>query len=266
MASFPFATGFAAAARPGVSPVGLAGVLRRWQDDPRVARNLTLDETLPGRDAALRAAAARPRAARSPRRSRARGIRELYTHQREAFEQARAGRDVVVATPTASGKSLCYNLPVLDALAARPGRARALPVPDQGARARSGGGAARADARRGPAATARSSTTATRPATRAARRASAAACVLTNPDMLHAGILPHHADWARAVPEPALRRHRRAAHVPRRVRLAPRQRAAAARCASRASTARSRVFICASATIGNPREHAARMLGARGRR
>ncbi|HOZ07876.1 MAG TPA: DEAD/DEAH box helicase, partial [candidate division Zixibacteria bacterium] len=43
-----------------------------------------------------------------------RGIDRLYTHQGEAVAHVAAGRDVVVVTPTASGKTLCYNLPVLD--------------------------------------------------------------------------------------------------------------------------------------------------------
>ena len=46
----------------------------------------------------------------------ARGIEQLYTHQAEAFEHALAGRNVVTITPTASGKTLCYNAPVLDAI------------------------------------------------------------------------------------------------------------------------------------------------------
>src|SRR4051812_42983484 len=45
-----------------------------------------------------------------------RGITRLYSHQAEAFEQIEAGRDVVIVTPTASGKTLCYNLPVLNLL------------------------------------------------------------------------------------------------------------------------------------------------------
>src|SRR5207253_8099507 len=47
---------------------------------------------------------------------RARGISELYTHQAEAIDHALAGRHVVVITPTASGKTLCYNAPVLNAI------------------------------------------------------------------------------------------------------------------------------------------------------
>ena len=54
-----------------------------------------------------------------------RGIHRLYSHQAEAFELIRADRNVVVVTPTASGKTLCYNLPVLNLVASDPG-ARAL--------------------------------------------------------------------------------------------------------------------------------------------
>ena len=54
-----------------------------------------------------------------------RGITRLYSHQAAAFEAASAGRNVVVVTPTASGKTLCYNLPVLNRLMAEPG-ARAM--------------------------------------------------------------------------------------------------------------------------------------------
>ena len=56
---------------------------------------------------------------------RGRGYERLYVHQRAAYDAARAGRHTVVVTPTASGKSLCYNLPVLDRILKDPG-ARAL--------------------------------------------------------------------------------------------------------------------------------------------
>src|SRR5690606_29156184 len=55
----------------------------------------------------------------------ARGIDQLYTHQVEALESARAGRDTVIVTGTASGKTLCYNLPILEGVVNEPG-ARAL--------------------------------------------------------------------------------------------------------------------------------------------
>src|SRR5207245_5887559 len=50
----------------------------------------------------------------------ARGLARLYSHQREAYEAARAGRHTVVVTPTASGKTLCYNLAVLDRILKEP--------------------------------------------------------------------------------------------------------------------------------------------------
>src|SRR6185295_3326574 len=54
-----------------------------------------------------------------------RGIQKLYSHQAKSFELAGDGRNVVVVTPTASGKTLCYNLPVLQRIARNPD-ARAL--------------------------------------------------------------------------------------------------------------------------------------------
>ena len=47
---------------------------------------------------------------------RSRGLEQLYTHQRAAYDLAKAGKSFVVTTPTASGKTLCYNLPVLDSI------------------------------------------------------------------------------------------------------------------------------------------------------
>ena len=69
----------------------------------------------------------------------ANGVTTLYRHQAEAWEAARRGENVVVTTGTASGKSLAFNLPVLDAVA-RAQDARALPLSDQGALAGSGPG------------------------------------------------------------------------------------------------------------------------------
>src|SRR5262249_48585542 len=51
----------------------------------------------------------------------ARGVTRLYIHQAEAFDHIEAGRNVVIVTPTASGKTLCYNLPVLNLLVRDPG-------------------------------------------------------------------------------------------------------------------------------------------------
>ena len=125
-----------------------------------------------------------------------RGIEKLYSHQGAAFDIISQGDNVVVVTPTASGKTLCYNLPVLNALLADPQACALYLFPtkalseDQLAsfhetveamgsdiRAFTYDGDTPSDARR------------------AVRRR--ANVVLTNPDMLHAGVLPHHTKWAR---------------------------------------------------------------------
>ena len=78
----------------------------------------------------------------------ARGVGRLYSHQRAVWDLVHSGHHVVAATPTASGKTLCYNLPVLDAVLA--GGAKALYLfPDQGPGPGPGGGTAGAEPRRG---------------------------------------------------------------------------------------------------------------------
>jgi DEAD/DEAH box helicase domain-containing protein len=126
----------------------------------------------------------------------AKGIRQLYTHQAAAAEAVRAGKNIVIVTPTASGKTLCYNLPVLDTILNDPDACALYLFPtkalaqDQLAElydlnqrlANHFGvftydGDTPSDARR------------------AIREKSH--IVLTNPDMLHTGILPHHTRWTR---------------------------------------------------------------------
>jgi DEAD/DEAH box helicase domain-containing protein len=121
----------------------------------------------------------------------ARGLSDLYRHQAEAFEAASRGEHLVVSTGTASGKTLAFNLPVLDALAAEP-KLRALylyptkALAQDQARALSSYGVPRL-----------------RPAiydgdTVTERRWQIrkwANVILTNPDMLHVGVLPHHDRW-----------------------------------------------------------------------
>ena len=125
-----------------------------------------------------------------------RGIRAPYVHQAQAIEAAIAGRNVVVVTPTASGKTLCYNVPILDTILKDP-TARALYLFPTKALAQDQldelhglitdlnedigtftyDGDTPADARR------------------AVRQAGH--IVLTNPDMLHSAILPHHTKWVK---------------------------------------------------------------------
>jgi DEAD/DEAH box helicase domain-containing protein len=125
-----------------------------------------------------------------------RGIDKLYTHQALACEKVTAGNNVVIVTPTASGKTLCYNLPVLDRLTAEPG-ARAMYLFPTKALAED-----QLDELHGLIEDMGSDLCAftydgdtPQDARRAIRQR--ASIVLTNPDMLHTGILPHHTKWVK---------------------------------------------------------------------
>src|SRR5438067_11441191 len=119
------------------------------------------------------------------------GIEELYTHQREAWDATQRGEHVVITTGTASGKTLAFNLPVLDALARDP-KLRALYLYPTKALAQD---------------QLRALTAARLPRLRAAIYAGDTESerrwqirkwsnlILSNPDMLHVGVLPHHDRW-----------------------------------------------------------------------
>ena len=126
----------------------------------------------------------------------ARGVEHLYTHQRAAYDAVRAGKSTVVVTPTASGKTLCYNLPILDAILKDPD-ARALYLfptkalsQDQLAELYAVIEAMAADI-----ATFTYDGDTPQDARKAIR--ARAHIVVTNPDMLHKGILPHHTKWVK---------------------------------------------------------------------
>jgi DEAD/DEAH box helicase domain-containing protein len=192
-----------------------------------------------------------------------RGIEQLYVHQAEAIGHALAGRHVVVITPTASGKTLCYNAPVLQSILAD-SSSRALYLfptkalaQDQlaelhqmaellGAEGASDIGVFTYDG----------------DTPQDARRAirGRAHVVLSNPDMLHSGILPHHPRWAklfenlRYVVVDELHAYRgvfgsHLANIMRRLKRV---------CRHYGSDP---TFICSSATIANPRELAERLIG-----
>jgi DEAD/DEAH box helicase domain-containing protein len=116
----------------------------------------------------------------------------LYVHQREAFDAAARGEHVILATGTASGKSLGFNLPVLDAVAREP-KTRALYLYPTKALAQD---QARALAElRAPNVRAAIYDGDT-PGERRWQIRKWANVILTNPDMLHLGVLPHHDRWA----------------------------------------------------------------------
>ena len=124
---------------------------------------------------------------------RARGIEALYTHQAEALALLGKGGHCVVVTPTASGKTLCYNLPVLQALLTE-SATRALYLFPTKALAQDQLAELEELARALPALRIHTYDGDTPQDARRAVRARANV-VLTNPDMLHAGILPHHTKW-----------------------------------------------------------------------
>jgi DEAD/DEAH box helicase domain-containing protein len=190
------------------------------------------------------------------------GIVRPYVHQAEAMAHTLDGRHVVTITPTASGKTLCYNAPVLSAIL-RDSATRALYLFPTKALAQdqltelltlTAHLAEHADI---------GAFTYDGDTPQDARRAvrGRAHLVLTNPDMLHSGILPHHPRWAklfenlRYVIIDELHAYRgvfgsHLANILRRLRRI---------CAHYGS---SPVFICSSATIANPRELAERLTGA----
>lgn len=127
---------------------------------------------------------------------RARGVERPYSHQAEAVERALAGRDVVVVTPTASGKSLCYTLPVLDAWLRDP-EARSLWLFPTKALAQDQLAALGDIAAHLPEGLRAATFDGDTPAgvRRAVRQSGH--IVVTNPEMLHTGVLPHHTGWVR---------------------------------------------------------------------
>lgn len=189
----------------------------------------------------------------------ARGIDCLYTHQAQALREVLGGHHTVVVTPTASGKTLCYNLPVLKAILADPA-ARALYLFPTKALAQDQMSAL-AETIEGLGASIKAYTYDgdTPPSARQAIRA-VGHIVMTNPDMLHTAILPHHTRWVQLfgnlkyVVIDELHQYRgvfgsHLANVIRRLRRI---------CSFYGSQP---VFICCSATIANPAELASQLIG-----
>ncbi len=244
-------------APPWTRARGIDAVVADWLASGKVRPCLAAERRLPSTDARF---GGMPHLADGLVRALGeRGIDSLYGHQVQAIEAALAGRHVVVATPTASGKSLCFHLPVLDAIARDPTASALFVYPTKALSRDQEHGLHRLIADSGiavPATVFDGDTPGD--ARRAAREKGR--IILTNPDMLHAGILPNHARWAsflqglRYVVLDELHTYRgvfgsHMAHVLSRLR-----RVAAFHGASP-------TFVCATATIGNPREHAARLLG-----
>ena len=240
------------------APATTDAVLARLLEEPSLAPAVVHHEVIPPREAEMAPFPdwLDPRIRQG---LRSRGIEALYTHQATAIESVRSGEDVVVVTPTASGKTLCYTIPVLQALADDPS-ARALflfptkalgqdQVAELGELSRASGLAISASTYDGD----------TPAPIRSAIR-TAGQVVVTNPDMLHSAILPHHTKWFQlfeqvqviVIDELHTYRGVFGSHVANVLRRLLRL------CRHYGSNP---VIVCASATIGNPAELAAQLTG-----
>jgi DEAD/DEAH box helicase domain-containing protein len=240
--------------------------LERLRLNANVMKNVVAWERFPARPArhAEWPPALDPRLAKT---ASERGIAALYTHQARAVEAALSGQNVVVVTGTASGKTLCYNLPVLHTLLGD-SQARALYLfptkalaQDQAAEL--GQFTVALEAHTGvPAGTVAVRTyDGDTPQGQRSTIRKAGGIVLSNPDMLHTGILPHHPRWAdlfanlKYVVLDEVHTYRgvfgsHMANVLRRLRRI---------CAFYGAAPQ---FICTSATIANPQELVEKLIEA----
>jgi DEAD/DEAH box helicase domain-containing protein len=239
----------------------VAGLLERMKSRRDYVGQLEHVETLPERPGRY-AEPVRPLPSALKRLLANRQIDQLYSHQVAALEAARADQNVVVVTGTASGKTLCYNLPILEA-AVESEFVRALYLYPTKALAQDqlkgilelvGSDAELASLVR-PGVFDGDTPTAQR-----RRIRSEANLVLTNPDMLHASILPYHPKWAQfftdlkfiVIDEVHTYRGIIGAHVSAVLRRLMRV------CDHYGSHP---VFLCTSATIANPGELVSRLIG-----
>jgi DEAD/DEAH box helicase domain-containing protein len=186
------------------------------------------------------------------------GIQKLYSHQVEAIEHIWKGNNVVLVTPTASGKTLCYTLPVLQKILLEP-ETRALYLFPTKALAQDQLNDAQGlinDLKTNIRTYTYDGDTAD-DARQAIRRQGQ--IVITNPDMLHGGILPHHTKWQKlfsnlkfvVIDELHIYRGVFGSHLANVIRRLDR----IAR-----FYGRSPVYICCSATVANPLEHAENII------
>ena len=238
--------------------MNLNQLVDRLRHTPSFMENVAHWETIPAREAQY---AGYPESLdpRIPEALAARGVHRLYSHQRQAIDAASSGKDICVVTPTASGKTMCYNLPVLDGILKNPD-ARALYLfPTKALSADQVSELYELIEQMGVDVKTYTYDGDTPAAARRAVR-QAGHIVVTNPDMLHSGILPHHTKWVklfenlRYIVIDEIHAYRgvfgsNLANVLRRLmRL----------CRFYGSNPQ---FICCSATIANPGELAAALVG-----
>jgi DEAD/DEAH box helicase domain-containing protein len=226
---------------------------------PEFAPNIVVNRLLPAEEGTF-APFPRDLDARIVDALKRRGIEQLYTHQAEVWQQSRTGKNVVVVTPTASGKTLCYNLPCLHALLTDENArclylfpTKALSQDQQSELNEISGGEEGLNIR---IATYDGDT----PESLRVSARDTGRIIISNPDMLHAGILPNHPKWIKffsrlkfiVIDEAHAYRGVMGSHVANVIR---RLRRVAAFYGAKPQ------FILCSATIGNPGELAEALIG-----
>ncbi|MFC2063169.1 DEAD/DEAH box helicase, partial [Chloroflexota bacterium] len=233
-----------------------AAFLRHLSTQPDYLSQITHTEHIPPRDARY-AELDSPLAAGLGDYLRKYQLLQLYTHQAEAVNAARRGENVMVSTPSASGKTLCYNIPVMEAVLTEPGSCALYLFPTK---------ALAQDQLRSlqqlfsPSKEEMATFDGDTPQAERTGIRKHARIILTNPDMVHIGILPNHKSWSRllrnlryvVIDEAHIYRGVFGSHVAGVLRRLRRL------CAIYGSSPQ---FIGCSATIANPGEHGERLLG-----
>jgi DEAD/DEAH box helicase domain-containing protein len=238
--------------------MNLGQMLEYFRASEKITRNITSWVEIPAREARYEefpeCVDPRIRAALEKR-----GIHRLYSHQADAVRAIDGGKNIVVVTPTASGKTMCYNIPVLNAIL-KDEEARAIFLfptkalsQDQTSELHELITEAGIDVK---------TFTYDGDTPQSARKAirQAGHIVVTNPDMLHSGILPHHTKWTKlfenlkfiVIDEVHHYRGVFGSHLANTIRRLKRI------CKFYGSSPQ---FICCSATIANPAELASRITG-----
>jgi len=188
------------------------------------------------------------------------GIDRLYSHQSEAIQQVHDGASVVIVTGTASGKTLCYTVPTLEAILENPNATMLYVYPTKALAQDQLRGLSRCIEVGSDVHFLAGTYDGDTPQSVRRRLRDKGNVILTNPDMLHQGILPHHSRWSRffanlryvVLDEVHAYRGVFGSHVANTVR---RLRRICRHYGSRPQ------FIASSATIANPQEHASRICG-----
>ena len=239
--------------------MSLSSLLDYWKRDAETAPNLVAWRTLPPRPAQT---GPFPDNLPTPVKQTliAAGIHSLYSHQLEAWTYARKNENIILSTGTASGKTLSYNLPVLASLLQDP-NARALYLFPTKALAQDQSSNLQALLSNLPSPIVPTAAIYDGDTPQSARSAvrKNARIVLSNPDMLHTGILPHHTNWLDffanlkfvVVDEAHTYRGVFGSHVANVIRRLKRV---------ASFYGANPLFILASATIGNPKQLAERLV------